>query len=159
MHAADLGPCCKRANKAYNAADTEPKKTAVQDKMNQWVLDNKNYFECRGYGESVKCADALIASTCNDATPQQSPDSSADGTKQNATTTPDTGTRTAGAGQQSQGAPGAENLSEVTLAEDVPAYDPKLCCAGLKDYSRKQGLRRDAYCGAQKPLTYCPFPV
>jgi hypothetical protein len=155
VHVADLTPCCKRANQKYNAAKTENEKTAIQDKMDQWIVDNKNYFECRGYGESVRCAEEFLAAHCQAPKSEQSSQTSGD--QPGAAETPETANQAADINPAA--APAAEGLSALGLAEDPPQptpVNPENCCAPVKEYRRVQGLRRDIFCGAKKSLASCP---
>ena len=161
VHATDLNPCCKRANKAYNAAPTDGKKTAVQDKMNEWVLKNKDYLECRGYAESVRCGEEFLAAHCGATQSNAMSQSSSGGENHSETAPPKTGTEATDLDRESKGALVSERLPEASLAEDKPAdaIDPKICCATVKEYVRKHRLHRDAWCAAKKNLTACPFPA
>ena len=161
VHATDLNPCCKRANKAYNAAPTDEKKTAVQDKMNEWVLNNKDYLECRGYAESVRCGEEFLAAHCGATQSNAMSQSSSGRENHSEIVPPKTGTGATDLDRESKGALVSERLPEASLTEDKPAgaIDPKICCATVKEYVRKHRVHRDAWCAAKKNLTACPFPA
>src|SRR5262249_22310111 len=64
VHAADLKPCCQKANKAFNKAADEDAKNKVQARFDKWVNDNRDWFECHAYAESMACAAELVAKDC-----------------------------------------------------------------------------------------------
>ena len=64
VHKKDIEDCCKKSNKAWAGAKDEKAKDDVQTKMNQWVLTNQLWLECRAYAESVKCAEEFLKANC-----------------------------------------------------------------------------------------------
>lgn len=60
VHASDIGPCCTAAGAAYRAATTDSDRNSVRSRFFGWMSSNRNWFECRGYAESVRCADEMI---------------------------------------------------------------------------------------------------
>jgi hypothetical protein len=160
VHVRDLSPCCTKANQAYKAATTDDKKQAVQDKMNQWVLDNVNYLECNGYTESVRCADEFLTANCSAPKPQSSTESPATENQQDQMAATDTGGGTPGTEPDSERNLVSERLPGSALRDDKPAdapIDPQRCCATVKDYRTHHRFRRDALCAAKKNLTPCLF--
>lgn len=159
LHVTDLTPCCKSANQAYKAAPTDEKKTAVQEKMNKWSLANRDYLECRAYGESVRCAKEFLAAHCG------APKSAAnDGPSSNTEAPATTANNQSQASRQDQQSPqmlASEKMPEATALDkdpSAPPPNPEICCSTVKEYARVQGLRRDNLCStAGKGLTNCPF--
>ncbi len=161
VHVRDLSPCCKAANKAYTAAKTDDKKTAVQDKMGQWILSNDDYFECRAYGESVRCAEEFQAAHCDTPKSTGSTGSPPAGERQDGAAMPNVPSTAAANGQSSNGALVNETLLEATPSDDKPGPappNPEICCSSVKEYARVFRIRRDIICGtAKKNPTACPF--
>ena len=156
----DLSSCCKKANQAYNAGKSDDKKAAVQDRMNQWVLDNQDFLECRAYGESVRCAEEFLAANCGAPKTSQSTDTSSDGGQPSEPGAAKNDTEMAGADEASAGSLVSEKYPAAQLADDTAAetpVDPKICCGTVKDYATHHRFRRDALCAAKKSLTACPF--
>jgi len=58
-HKQDMGPCCQRAAKAYQAAKSDEAKERIVERMKQWGKTNRDYFEYRGYNASVVCGQKL----------------------------------------------------------------------------------------------------
>ena len=66
VHAADIGPCCARAGAAFDAAASDADRASVRSRFFAWLSGNRTWFECRGYTESVKCADEMLtANNCD----------------------------------------------------------------------------------------------
>lgn len=65
VHKLDMAPCCKKANKAYEAAKTDERKDQVNKKMNGWVEDNQDWLQCRGYKETLRCYEQFVAKHCD----------------------------------------------------------------------------------------------
>jgi hypothetical protein len=61
VHFSDITPCCAGAGRAYDAAATPGDKAAVRSGFFAWMNANRDWFECRAYAESVRCADELLA--------------------------------------------------------------------------------------------------
>lgn len=160
VHAADIGPCCKKANKAHGAAKTETDKTDIQDKFNQWVVVNTDWLECRAYAESARCGKELSEQKC---AVEQSVNSS-DPVQSDEDTTPITSLVTGQSKDSEEAAsdPGALTLNEVSAAvpQDGGVTDDTIpCCATLRNYARVSAGRRDTVCAsAKKSLGACPFP-
>ena len=153
VHATDIAPCCKKANVKYAAAKTDEDKQAVQDKFNQWMLDNVDYLECRAYAESARCGTELADKSC--------------GTKKSAETespaveSPEDKTEAVSLDTGNTAPPSGESTDSVA-EDEVPAdagtMDNSACCSQLKNYARISAGRRDTVCGrAKKSLTACPF--
>ncbi len=71
IHVADISACCAKAHEAKQKATTEEEKNKVHDQMKEWVDLNRPFLECRGYSESVKCAEKkLKALQCETASPR-----------------------------------------------------------------------------------------
>ncbi len=71
VHVADISACCAKAHEAKQKATTEEEKNKVHDQMKEWVDLNRPFLECRGYSESVKCAEKkLKALQCETASPR-----------------------------------------------------------------------------------------
>jgi hypothetical protein len=58
-HVSDWGPCCARARAAYQAPGAI--KASVMARWNAYLTTNEPWFECRGYGRSAECANAMNA--------------------------------------------------------------------------------------------------
>jgi hypothetical protein len=70
VHAGDISPCCASAGTAYRAATTDADRESVRTRFFGWLGSNRAWFECRGYAESVRCADELLAAkNCNNPAP------------------------------------------------------------------------------------------
>jgi len=162
VHATDLKPCCTRANKEYNKASTDDKKQAVQDKMNKWVLDNRDYLECRGYAESIRCGEEFLAAHCRGPSPNQVSENPASGEKQEVAAAPNAGTEAADSGKGSEETLVSDRLEEARLGEDKPAdlpSQPGICCLTVAEYVRKHKIHHDQWCASKRRLSACPFPV
>ena len=59
-HKADRGPCCKKYSDAFKAAGTVKDKNAETEKWNDYIDSSTHWSECRGYTESVNCADQML---------------------------------------------------------------------------------------------------
>lgn len=59
LHISDWGACCERARAAYQAHGAN--QAAVMTQWNTFLTTNEAWFECRAYGRSVRCADAMSA--------------------------------------------------------------------------------------------------
>jgi len=71
IHVADIGECCAKAHVAKLKATTDDEKGKINDQMKDWVDLNRPFLECRGYTESVKCAEKkLKALNCETASPR-----------------------------------------------------------------------------------------
>jgi hypothetical protein len=130
--------------------------------MNKWVIDNKDYLECRGYTESVRCGKEFLAAHCGAPNSAQSSESPSSGGKQDDTATPNAGTEAADTGQGSDGTLVSENPVEARMGEDKPAdppVKPEICCSTVGEYVRKHTIHRDQWCASKKSLTACPFPA
>ncbi len=160
VHRKDISPCCQKAHGAWEAAKSDEKKKAVQDKMNHWVESNADLLQCRAYGESVRCADEFLAAHCGAKKAGAEEEKSGQG---------DASLR--GEDQRSpkmaggpEEVPGAQPTSRMAdgAKDDAPKGDtqvkPELCCYTVKEYRRKSDLRREAFCktGGTR-LTPCPF--
>jgi hypothetical protein len=173
VHAHDIAPCCARSNAAYKAAKSDDDRQAVQDKFNQWMLNNRDWLECRAYTESAKCGKAYVDQNCGSK-------------KQGAASSPDLPGREPEppvslqpleAGQPGQ-PPGGEPTAgpHNMVADSVPdgagasktpgnaaggdagAPGPEDCCPKLLCYWRVSQGRSDNVCGgAPKALSRCPF--
>ncbi len=60
MHVADISECCAKAHEAKQKASTDGEKSKIDGQMKDWVDSNRPFLECRGYAESVKCADKKL---------------------------------------------------------------------------------------------------
>lgn len=58
-HVADWGACCSRARPQYQAPGAN--KAAIMAQWNSYLTNNEAWFECRAYGRSVMCANAMNA--------------------------------------------------------------------------------------------------
>ena len=56
-HAVDIGPCCTKAGVAANKAEKPEDKEAVQQKFDEWMINNANFLECRAYAVSISCGE------------------------------------------------------------------------------------------------------
>ncbi len=160
VHAADLGPCCQKANKAYNAAKTDSDKENVQNKFNTWVVNNTDWFECRGYSESARCAKELLDQKCSSEQSQAESGTSLSDEESTPVvsliTIPHESEREASAEGYELA---TEETSPAVLQDDAVTADTPPCCATLKDYHRISSARRDNICGrGKKTLGPCPFP-
>jgi hypothetical protein len=68
-HAADCAPCCAKAGAAYKAAPSDRAKLDVASKYEDWIDNNRHWFECRAYETTVKCADQTLAAKKCDSGP------------------------------------------------------------------------------------------
>jgi hypothetical protein len=156
VHRKDIAPCCAKANKAWESAKTEEKKSAVQDKMNDWVQANEFLLQCRAFAESVRCADEFLAAHCRGKKAEAGEGSrpqSSEGMR---------GTEIGDfPGDTLPPAPGPETAGPTALAEDKPAdapIDPQRCCYTVRDYRFHANAKGEAFCkAAKKSFTPCPF--
>jgi hypothetical protein len=63
VHSADIAPCCTAAGRAYDAAATPTDKAAAKSSFVSWLGGNREWFECRAYAESVRCADGYLGTS------------------------------------------------------------------------------------------------
>jgi len=169
-HAADIAPCCTRANVAHKAAKSDDAKQAVQDKFDQWMLSNQDWLECRAYTESARCGQEYMEKNCGGKKQDAGTSESATAPEAEPTVSLEPlGTRrTAPTGNQSQDVTPANN---TMLAEDKPdggpggkpdagtePPGPEKCCPQLRCYWRVSQGRADTVCqDAPKTLGKCPF--
>lgn len=70
-HVEDISECCAKAHVAKQKVESEEEKNKVHDQMKEWVDLNRPYLECRGFGESLKCAEKKYAALkCETASPR-----------------------------------------------------------------------------------------
>ena len=134
--------------------------------MNQWVLDNRSWLECRAYAESVKCATEFMEANCGSRRSE-----TGDGAPLQLYAGKDMGDFRANddsAGGQ-QGILPATALAEEKSGDPKPGdgkpvtdepkpIDPARCCATVRDYRFHAKARGEAYCkDAKRNLTTCPF--
>ncbi len=71
VHVADISDCCAKAHQAIQSTSTDEEKTKIHSQMKDWVDVNRPFLECRGYSESVKCAEKKMAALkCETASPR-----------------------------------------------------------------------------------------
>ena len=162
VHVADLTPCCAKAKKAYDKAKTEKDKDAVQDKMNTWVKKNEDYFECRAYAETLRCADEFLAAHCNGGAGSAE---QGEAPGQPAASGPMGDPSLTATGPEAASKPQGTQLSQWLAEEPTPApggappaqFKPELCCSTIKHYRTVHNYHHDAFCKSKKGLTGCPF--
>lgn len=152
VHATDMAPCCKKANATYKQAKTDNDKTKIQDTFNRWIKSNEDWFECRAYAESARCAQEFLDAHC--------------GTKSLADESESAGDDETGRDPLVSVIPtpltlGPELDQDHVVLEEGESDDPpasETCCPQMRTYRRVSAGRRDTVCErANKVLTACPW--
>lgn len=158
VHAHDISPCCKRANRAYKAAKNDGEKEKLQEKFNRWIEANEDWLECRAYAESARCGKELVDKNC---TPKKSQAEAISGSdlsdeEMMPLVSLDTGPQTARANSKNTSL--AEGKEGEGKEKPSPKPSPEVCCPSVRRYRRVSEGRRDTVCGrAKKNLSPCPF--
>lgn len=161
VHKDDIAPCCKKANTAWTNAKDDKAKRQVQDKMNEWVVANENWLQCRAYKKSVSCADEFLQANCGSKKPEGT--SSAPGAEdapklqmQDYPLVDPVETRSKDSSERTLLAEEKADDGKPT-GDDPKPIDPARCCATVRDYRFHANARGEAYCKIAKAPTPCPF--